>query len=234
MTIKHISFDFYNTFATPNPTFAKERNDLLANLFGLTDDEIKKIYKTLKDFYDSCAAQDGVAGTPILAWSSFLDVLNENFDSMDAWQITSPVAIYNDVAELFVQYPPSLAPNIETLLDRLSQDNITFSITSNTNFVGGYVLDQVIYDMLINVSPDQWFTLYSDDVGVSKPHRIIFETMFSTLNLARRDVQKSEVLHVGDMQETDIVGAEQFGINALLISNPDELVEKVGAYLNDA
>jgi hypothetical protein len=36
------------------------------------------------------------------------------------------------------------------------------------------------------------------------------------------------------MQETDIVGAEQFGINALLISNPDELVEKVGAYLNDA
>ncbi|MEM2159395.1 MAG: hypothetical protein QXN55_00385 [Candidatus Nitrosotenuis sp.] len=103
---------------------------------------MRSLIKKLKDFYDGQAAEYGVAGTPILAWTSFIDTLNENFDGMDAWKIRSPLYLYLAAADLYIQNPPTIAPDIDRLLKRLNNEGITFSITSNTNFIGGYVIDQ--------------------------------------------------------------------------------------------
>ena len=51
----------------------------------------------------------------------------------------------------------------------------------------------------------------SEDVGVKKPHRRIFET---ALQSAMANVHES--IMIGDNLEADILGAKQFGMQAIL------------------
>ncbi len=52
---------------------------------------------------------------------------------------------------------------------------------------------------------------FSDEVGVSKPQAIMFERTAKALR-----VEPSELLHIGDLEPTDIVGAQAVGAKAAL------------------
>jgi FMN phosphatase YigB (HAD superfamily) len=52
-------------------------------------------------------------------------------------------------------------------------------------------------------------TVFSDEVGVYKPHRRMFETA-----LRRLDVDPARALHVGDRRRTDVDGALRVGMDA--------------------
>lgn len=68
----------------------------------------------------------------------------------------------------------------------------------------------------------KWFTC-SQDVGVEKPGEGIFAAAFEQARFWVPDLQKDQVLHVGDSLEADFCGARAFGFQALLLdrsSNP--------------
>ena len=54
---------------------------------------------------------------------------------------------------------------------------------------------------------------YSDEVGVSKPRRPMFETAARSLGVAPH-----ELLHIGDLERTDIAGAKGVGARAVLFA----------------
>jgi putative hydrolase of the HAD superfamily len=56
-------------------------------------------------------------------------------------------------------------------------------------------------------------TTFSDEVGLSKPQAPIFE-----ITAARMGVQPNEMLHLGDLEHTDIAGAKAFGAKAGLFT----------------
>ncbi len=60
------------------------------------------------------------------------------------------------------------------------------------------------------------FTLYADDIGISKPDKGIFLKLLKDLGL-----RPEELLHVGDSLENDIFPALELGINAVLITRED-------------
>ena len=62
-----------------------------------------------------------------------------------------------------------------------------------------------------------------EEIGFSKPNRIAFEFVLRDLNAAA-----SDVLMVGDSIENDIAGAEQAGINAVLIDRGNRYSEHAG------
>ena len=72
-----------------------------------------------------------------------------------------------------------------------------------------------------------WFVC-SQDVGVEKPDARIFDASFEQARFWLPDLERSEVLHVGDSLACDFCGARAAGFQALLLdrsANP-----KVTAY----
>jgi FMN phosphatase YigB (HAD superfamily) len=63
-------------------------------------------------------------------------------------------------------------------------------------------------------------TIFSDEIGIRKPDKRIFEAAASRLN-----VEISTIVHVGDHPEADAWGAKQAGMKAVLLELPSELLE---------
>jgi len=55
--------------------------------------------------------------------------------------------------------------------------------------------------------------IFSDEVGVSKPHALMFETCARGLGVDARDL-----LHIGDLEMTDVAGAKAIGAQAALFA----------------
>ncbi|MBX7256544.1 MAG: HAD family hydrolase [Candidatus Hydrogenedentes bacterium] len=59
--------------------------------------------------------------------------------------------------------------------------------------------------------------VFSDEVGVSKPHARMFDTCAQGLGVA-----PSELLHIGDLETTDVVGAKAVGARAALFAGDND------------
>ena len=65
-----------------------------------------------------------------------------------------------------------------------------------------------------------WFTC-SQDVKSEKPSVEIFESSYQSAKFWIPDLQKDEVLHIGDSYVCDYCGAKRFGFQALLLDRSD-------------
>jgi len=66
----------------------------------------------------------------------------------------------------------------------------------------------------------QWFTC-SQEVGAEKPSSEIFEDAYQQAKFWIPDLEKHEVLHIGDSLACDFCGAKAFGFQALLLDRSD-------------
>lgn len=79
----------------------------------------------------------------------------------------------------------------------------------------------------LQISNDIDCIVTSEEVGVDKPNKKMFETIIKKMNLSKNDI-----LMLGDDIKKDIDGAKNFGISALLInkySNLYDIISKVGS-----
>ncbi|GLU52616.1 hypothetical protein Dfri01_20770 [Dyadobacter frigoris] len=65
------------------------------------------------------------------------------------------------------------------------------------------------------------FQLYSDETGMSKPNRRLFELMVEKIyKYAKvKNIDLNEIIHIGDNLKADIEGARSIGIRSLLINS---------------
>lgn len=128
--------------------------------------------------------------------------------------------VEREMEDLFFQYAPVIySSETYEVLKYLKQQGNTTSILSNTGFIPGAMLRKVLTDMGIDSYLD--FQIYSDEVGISKPNREIFEIMVSKAadNKRNEGLNLTDILHVGDNPTADIAGAKSFGIASLLINS---------------
>ena len=93
-------------------------------------------------------------------------------------------------------------PNVKNILEILAQ-KFTLVLASNHSWPWhGYKVLQLI-------GIDKFFRkiVFSGDIGYAKPHTKMFDLAFTGLN-----VEKNEILHVGDNPSTDIDGAINYGL----------------------
>jgi len=97
-------------------------------------------------------------------------------------------------------------------------------IISNTGITPGYILRKV----LERAQTSAFFRVmvFSDEIGFSKPHRLMFETALKEL-----DAHPSEAIHIGDGLRTDIAGAKAIGMKAIWIKNEETTTS--GLYMPD-
>jgi len=127
-----------------------------------------------------------------------------------------PENFRNDIVAYFeeVALPdhPRLLEGVKETLECL-KPKYNMGIISDSGFTPARNLRKIV---AINGILDLFdFTLFSDETGYNKPHKVMFEMVLSALS-----TKPSEAIHVGDLLQTDVAGAKAFGMKAAWL-NPE-------------
>jgi putative hydrolase of the HAD superfamily len=110
-----------------------------------------------------------------------------------------------------LQDPPSLKIGVKKTLEVLAQ-NYNLGLISNTGVTPGKIISKVLgeYNIL------QYFDsmVYSDETGLFKPHPKMFE-----IPLEKFNCKPQNAIHIGDMLETDVKGAQDFKMKTIWIND---------------
>lgn len=200
--MKHISFDVWGTILQSNPNNNTNRAIYLKEHFQL-DSPLSDIQKIIKDNGKSINELQESTGIQV-GRSEIFERLLRKFDL----NLTADNCLLVDsiFQQSFLDNPPELieAGYADSIASLSSSHNL--SILSNTVYVKGEniqkVLDRYLGEGLFD------FTLYSDQLGYSKPHENVYHTL-----IAQSGVASTEIVHVGDSVLCDINGPEMHGIN---------------------
>ena len=199
--IKHIFFDLDHTL------WDFERNSALAfaEIFKKNKVEVEvgtflKSYIPVNDFYWK-KYRDNQVTKEELRFGRLHDTFNELRVKINSDQI-------NKLSEDYIINLPNnnyLFEDATSTLNALQEKYILHVITN------GFSEVQVL--KLSNSKIDHFFTTVttSEEVGVKKPHPEIFE-----FALKKADAIPQESLMIGDNLEADILGAENYGLKAIL------------------
>lgn len=109
--------------------------------------------------------------------------------------------------EGILEHPPVLIEGARETLTRLAE-RYRLGIISDVGFSPGRVLKQVLADNdLLDVFDS---LVFSDEAGRAKPHIEVFERTARSLS-----AEHGAMVHVGDLERTDIIGAKQAGYRAI-------------------
>ena len=104
--------------------------------------------------------------------------------------------------------PPELLPGAADAIAALA-GRFRLAVISDTAFSPGRALREVLagHDILRHFTA----LVFSDETGVAKPHPIAFQTALTAL-----DAEAAATVHIGDIERTDIAGAKNAGMRAIL------------------
>ena len=199
--MKHISFDVWGTILQSNPNNNINRAIYLKEYFQL-DTSLSDIQKVIKDNGKSINELQESTGIQV-GRSEIFERLLIKFDlnlTEDNFLLVDSV-----FQQSFLDNPPELieAGYANSIVSLSFSHNL--SILSNTVYVKGVniqkVLDRYLGEGLFD------FTLYSDELGYSKPHENVYHTL-----ITQSGVASTEIVHVGDSVLCDIDGPEMYGI----------------------
>ena len=218
--IRHVSFDLWLTLIRSRPEFKPLRNELFARHFGVHKPvpEIAAAFRHFDQLFNLINEKAGgnVHYTEMLY--VILDYLGVpvaqiSADAMDQYYRKMEILFYEN-------HPLLIDPNTIAVLDMLKEKDCTINILSNTGFILGNTLKQLL--VMLGIADYFSFQLYSDEMGNSKPSpKVYAQVLDETQKL--KPLFKEEVLHVGDNPVADLGGARQFGFRSVLLDKDNTL-----------
>jgi len=206
MSIRAITFDFWNTlFRDANSAARRQlRVDAYARATGIPQEVVAEaVRKTFAEF-DRCHRQEQRTLTP--------------YDAVCLTSETLGIAMARDTAQsLAVAFATAVLTYgpvpIDGALDavRTAARHAAIGLVSDTGVSPGCVIRQLLdqYGFL------EFFaaSVFSDEVGVSKPQRAMFDAAAAGVG-----VPTTELMHIGDLEYSDISGAKAVGARAALFT----------------
>lgn len=209
MTIKAISFDFWHTLFTERPgaslLYQHRKRSLLAKAVlrhrDLAHAELEHACRLEAEAHNSIWREQHrtlAAGDRVTRILAHLDV------SLPDAAFAELVASFE---EGILEHPPVLVDGARETLENLSR-RYRLGIISDVGFSPGRMLKRVLADQdLLDVFGS---LVFSDEAGRSKPHEEVFQRTARALS-----AEPEEIVHIGDLEHTDIVGAKRAGYHAI-------------------
>ena len=204
-----ITFDLWNTLIA-NRSYGNQRYNFLIDFMH------KQSYKVsldeLKEKYNSALEKHRITEKKFgLIHFQLEDRLKELFSSLKL--VITPNLLNNliiDLEDILMLDPPPLMDGVKETLEYLSK-NFKLGVISDTGITPGRVLRKVLetHDIL------KYFqtTIFSNETGYLKPSNAMFETALKNM-----EIDSENAIHIGDLLQTDIIGAEEAGMKTIWIS----------------
>ncbi len=209
--LKGVTFDWWHTVAeTPWPDYDQRmreirvqgiRDHLTRNGIAVEDGMLYRAYDEQAALLQETWAREADLSSreQVEAFLKFAGLPN-----------TPPIGegIERAMGEAMFQHLPVLRPHIADTLKRLQADGYHIGMVSNTGRTWGRFLREV--QERLGIARYFKVRIFSDEVGVRKPGRAIFDRALEVLGLA-----PAAVVHVGDDVTADIAGARRAGMRAV-------------------
>ncbi|MEM2897550.1 MAG: HAD family hydrolase [Candidatus Bathyarchaeia archaeon] len=204
--LKAVTFDLWNTLIQVKD-YTEPRVKCLAdalNEMGLSRecDEIRQAYRASHEYVHKIWREENHRHV------SAEERLNHILKTLS---VELPVNVKRHVLKemrgFIVSDPPLLVEGVTETLEILNP-KYKMGIISDTGMAPGNLLRKVLVGYRVLRFFD--IAVFSDVVGFYKPHRLMFETALTHLK-----VKPFESIHIGDLLQTDIVGAKAIGMKAI-------------------
>ncbi len=215
-TIQHVSFDVWLTLIKSNPTFKTERVNLLKHFFKIPHsvDEITSLIRLWDLRFTKLNELSGLSIDSREMYFLLLLQLDADEGLMHEAFLNN---YYLEQEELFFKYHPTLIEeNLQELLIKLKQKNISLSIYSNTGFIDGSTLRKLF--LKLNVGNLFDFQLYSNELNCSKPSHKAFQHIKNEVAKIKY-IDSNSILHIGDNPVADYGGAINAGMQGAIINS---------------
>lgn len=202
------------TLIRSNPEFKQKRNILFKDFFQIEKpiEEVNAVIRKFDVLTNYINERVGKNFDTLEIYFLILDGLSVDLEKIEIGQFNT---FYDLTEDLLMQYRPLLLDDkLPQMLESLYKEGKTMNILSNTAFIKGRTLKQILkyYDMERCFS----FQIYSDEAGVSKPNNLIYQLAYDEI-VKINNIPKKEIIHVGDNRNSDYNGAKKFGFDAHLI-----------------
>jgi putative hydrolase of the HAD superfamily len=194
--MKAVTFDIWNTLFSDG-SYAELRIAYLQKIMdGLgvkrNPEEISRAYESTHRYAHRVWAEEEYRHVPT----------QERVDHMlRELRVIVPKSVKETITgyfeETILERPPKLKEGARETLKRLHEE-FKLGIICDTGMTPGRVMRMILKEAGILGFFDS--TVFSDEVGFNKPHRLIFERALTELR-----VKPQEAIHVGDLLQTDIV-----------------------------
>lgn len=211
MRLQAITFDFWSTLVdgsvTPERT-AERLARLHAAIVGaghaVTPEELQAAFDFSLERVSTASRESLQDVGPPGRWAELASALGIP-EGLVPYEVVEKA--YEDIT---LEPPPAAMPDVHEAVAAMKSAGYRLGVICNTGMAGGRVLRQVLAHHGLLESFDA--TIFSNEFGWSKPHRSIFEHALERLG----GVPAAEALHVGDVEELDVVGARGAGMFAAL------------------
>jgi len=219
MGIKAISFDFWHTLFTEQPgaflLYNQRRRSLLAEAVltyrDVAHTELEHACRLESESHNSIWREEH---RTLGASERVVNILAHLDVSLPDTALAGLVANFE---EGILEHPPVLVDGAREALETLSR-RYRLGIISDVGFSPGRVLKRVLADNdLLNLFDS---LVFSDEAGRSKPHSDVFECAARALS-----AKPEEIVHIGDLEHTDIVGAKRAGYHAIRFTGVTKMEE---------
>lgn len=204
-----VTYDYWNTiFRAPDPEVSKGRRaDWLAAVLRRFELEVADV--RLREAIDQVArsAHDNwVANRSYYAPHASSELLRLLDIEAEAELLDAVIASFNGGDEPPVVEP---TPDIGSTLRALRERGVRIGIVCDVGMAPSTLLRRHLETHGILSFFDHWS--FSDEVGVFKPDRRIFDHALAGLGVD----DPSRAVHVGDLRRTDVAGAQAVGMTAV-------------------
>ncbi|MGE3062843.1 MAG: HAD family hydrolase [bacterium] len=204
--IKVVSFDLWNTILTGSDASENHKSEMMRQSlskegYNFSLDEIKLAVKKAWEYFNV----EWLEKYYTLQTSASADVVFSELNIEPSDKLKKEVLEIMQKNLMITEN--RIIDGMKELILSLKEDYM-LAIISDSGFTPGRYLREVIRQVGLNDA----FSIYafSDEVGVSKPHRKIFEYVLMSLG-----AKPYEAVHIGDIPVTDIKGANEIGMRSV-------------------
>lgn len=210
-----VSSDIWSTLLDSNPEYKDKRAEAISKVLCKADIGLEEMHKIIGQVDDALDKQTEIDGNQYGLKERLYGIYNLLDGGMRVEEMNDELVDKYDAVslELISEYlPVVIEPDLLVTLEKLKDRGIEMAVISNTGFIEGKHM-RVALEKL-GILPYMRVQLFSDEVGVAKPDKRIFEAI-----LIETGYSNDQILHVGDNKVADYDGARRAGFRSVLLTN---------------
>ncbi|MEN8264846.1 MAG: HAD family hydrolase [Nitrospirota bacterium] len=234
--VKAITFDCWDTLLDDDVSRGRKRKEFFLqvlndNGFPTGEEEMNELFSREARVFQDYIVNNRKTPDSSMRVKTILKLADVSLPPAEM----DKIALYSD--EVALDNRPPIVTGIKEVLGELTKTH-TLAVICNTGWHSGKTVRQLLegYDF------PKYFShmTFSDEAEIAKPHKQIFEYTLDKIGFRTEDSA-----HIGDSEYSDIVGAKEAGMKAILftgindrykdnnsadvmISTYDNLVEIIG------